>query len=52
MVHELSKHDGPVSVLRGFTDIELNNILKRAWPSNYTILKRWPFRYLIVCVKV
>jgi 2-polyprenyl-3-methyl-5-hydroxy-6-metoxy-1,4-benzoquinol methylase len=43
----LSKHDGPVSVLRAFRKKELRDILHRAGISNYQISRRWAFRYLV-----
>jgi 2-polyprenyl-3-methyl-5-hydroxy-6-metoxy-1,4-benzoquinol methylase len=45
---ELSKNDGPISVLRGFRYEELNTLLKNAHVKNYTIKRKWGFRYLIV----
>jgi len=44
----LSKHDGPVSVLRGFTTNELELLLKKADVSNYSVQKYWLFRFLVV----
>jgi SAM-dependent methyltransferase len=44
----LSKHDGPVSVLRGFTKRELNLLFKQAGVNQYRILSRPFFRFLIV----
>ncbi len=44
----LSKHDGPVSVLRGFKKKELERMLKQADVTQYLILRRTLFRYLIV----
>jgi len=44
----LVRHDGPVSVLRGFRKNEWTTILKRAGITNYFIQWRWAFRYLIV----
>lgn len=44
----LSKHDGPVSVLRGFTKKELNLIFKQAGINQYRIFSRPFFRFLIV----
>ncbi len=44
----LSKHDGPVSVLRGFTEQELKLIFKQAGVNQYRIVSRPFFRFLIV----
>lgn len=44
----LSKHDGPVSVLRGFKKVELELLFKKAGINNYRILRRPFFRFLIV----
>lgn len=45
---ELSKNDGPVSVLRGFSPGELEQLLGKSGLTQYTIRKKWLFRYLIV----
>lgn len=45
----LVKNDAPLSVLRGFTKKEWENILKRAGIENYEIEWKWAFRYLINC---
>lgn len=44
----LSKHDGPVSVLRGFKRAELCYLLKEAGISDFKIYKRFFFRFLVV----
>ena len=44
----LAKNDGPVSVLRAFKIIELENLLKNANIRNYIIQKKRIFRLLIV----
>ena len=44
----LSKHDGPISVLRAFTREELEQLLKRADLKEGLIYWRWAFRYLVV----
>jgi SAM-dependent methyltransferase len=44
----LSKHDGPVSVLRAFKRKELMLLLKEADIINVTIQWHWTFRYLII----
>ena len=44
----LSKHDGPVSVLRGFTKEELNKLLKISGIEDYAIHRRRFFRFLVV----
>lgn len=44
----LSKHDGPVSVLRGFKKKELELLFMQAGVDNYRIVSRPFFRFLIV----
>lgn len=44
----LSKHDGPVSVLRAFTRYELEQLLYHAEIKEISIQWRWAFRYLVV----
>lgn len=44
----LSKHDGPVSVLRAFTHSDLRDLLQSAGIKKYLIQWRWAFRYLVV----
>lgn len=44
----LSKHDGPVSVLRAFTRGELQKLLVEAGIRVFSIQSRWAFRYLVV----
>lgn len=44
----LSKHDGPVSVLRAFTRNELQKLLQASGINDFIIQWRWAFRYLIV----
>ncbi len=45
---ELSKNDGPISVLRAFKSRELIDLLSKAGISNYSISKVQAFRFLIV----
>jgi SAM-dependent methyltransferase len=45
---ELSKNDGPVSVLRGFKADEISALLTKASIYNFSIQKKWLFRFLIV----
>lgn len=45
---ELSKNDGPVSVLRAFKRKELEHLLWEAGCTHVTIKKRWLFRFLVV----
>jgi len=47
---ELSRHDGPVSVLRGFTEDELKSFLNRAHILNYSISRKWAFRFLVIAL--
>lgn len=42
------KHDGPLSVLRGFTKNDLIAILKACGFSRYIIRRTWAFRWLVV----
>lgn len=44
----LSKNDGPVSVLRAFTRRELQQFLREAEISDYTIEWKWAFRYRVI----
>ncbi len=43
----LSKHDGPVSVLRGFKQNELEKLLKKAGIEKYAIYRKPFFRFLV-----
>lgn len=44
----LSKHDGPVSVLRAFRRNEIELLLQKAGFLNFSIRWKWIFRYLVV----
>ena len=44
----LSKHDGPVSVLRAFKRRELESVIRQAGLVNFSIQWRWAFRYLVI----
>ncbi|MFW5832456.1 MAG: hypothetical protein ACOCVA_09380, partial [Prolixibacteraceae bacterium] len=44
----LSKNDGPVSVLRGFKQQELNALMKKAGINNFSIHRRRGFRFLVI----
>jgi 2-polyprenyl-3-methyl-5-hydroxy-6-metoxy-1,4-benzoquinol methylase len=44
----LSRNDGPLSVLRGFTSSELISVIEKANIKHYTIERKWAFRFLIV----
>jgi ubiquinone/menaquinone biosynthesis C-methylase UbiE len=44
----LVKHDGPLSVLRGFKKKELQYLLDKAGMKNYTITWEWAFRWLVI----
>lgn len=44
----LSKHDGPVSVLRAFKREEITSLIQRAGLSDFSIQWKWAFRYLVV----
>ena len=45
---KLAKHDGPVSVLRGFKKNELDLFMKKGGVKNYIIYRRRGFRFLVV----
>jgi len=44
------KHDGPLSVRRGFTKKELQRLCASLSSASFTIHRRWAFRWL-VCIK-
>ncbi len=44
----LSKHDGPVSVLRAFKRREIENLIQDAGLVDFSIEWKWAFRYLVV----
>lgn len=45
---KMVKHDGPLSVRRGFIKKELIAILNSAGIKNYSIKRKWAFRWLVV----
>ena len=45
------KHDGPLSVLRGFTRLELDMLVRETPMINALIQWKWAFRYLITAEK-
>jgi len=45
---KLARHDGPVSVLRGFTEDELKALLNGENAVNYSIRRKWAFRLLVI----
>ena len=45
----LVKNDAAVSVSRGFTKKEWEDIFLKAGIKNYRIKWKWAFRYLIIC---
>jgi 2-polyprenyl-3-methyl-5-hydroxy-6-metoxy-1,4-benzoquinol methylase len=47
----LVKNDAPLSVARGFTKAEWQNIFARAGIKNYSIKWQWAFRHLIIYKK-
>jgi len=47
---DMVKHDGPLSVRRGFTLKELKKICGSISSASFTIHRRWAFRWL-VCIK-
>ena len=44
----LAKHDGPISVLRGFKLKELRTLFQKAAIENYSIKRKFGFRWLVV----
>jgi ubiquinone/menaquinone biosynthesis C-methylase UbiE len=44
----ISRNDGPVSVLRGFTRSELTSLAKRAGLSNCRVEREFPYRLSLV----
>lgn len=44
---KLAKNDGPVSVLRSFTKAELTGMLENAGIKEYSISRKWAFRWLV-----
>ncbi len=46
----LSRHDGPISVLRGFTVEELKALLNREQIRNYSIRRKLAFRFLVIAL--
>lgn len=48
----LVKNDAPLSVQRGFTRGEWQQLFQKAMLSNYTIEWQWAFRWLITCTKL
>lgn len=49
--NSMAKHDGPLSVLRGFTRQELEKLVRETLMSNATIQWKWAFRYLVTAEK-
>lgn len=47
----LVKNDAPVSVSRGFTKPELQNLFKQAGINNFSIEWKWAFRWLMIVKK-
>lgn len=44
----LTRHDGPVSVLRGFTSEELAQMARRAGLKRFRVERRFPYRLILV----
>jgi hypothetical protein len=44
----MSRNDGPVSVLRGFTRTELASLAERAGLSNCRVEREFPYRLSLV----
>jgi 2-polyprenyl-3-methyl-5-hydroxy-6-metoxy-1,4-benzoquinol methylase len=47
---DMVKHDGPLSVRRGFTLKELKKLCESLSSASFTIHRRWAFRWL-VCIR-
>jgi 2-polyprenyl-3-methyl-5-hydroxy-6-metoxy-1,4-benzoquinol methylase len=45
---KITKHDGSISVLRGFTKKDWNSILQRVPEIDYTLSWKWAFRYQVI----
>jgi hypothetical protein len=48
---EMFKNDGPLSVRRGFLKKDLLDILKRLGIKNFTLKRKWAFRWMLVIYK-
>lgn len=48
---EMVKNDAPLSVKRGFTKSELIELLQKAEIKNFSIHRKWAFRWLLVIKK-
>lgn len=48
---EMFKNDGPLSVRRGFLKKELIDILKELGVKNFTLKRKWAFRWMLVIYK-
>ncbi len=47
---KLARHDGPVSVLRGFREKELDKLISEQQVWNYSIQRKWAFRFLVIAL--
>jgi 2-polyprenyl-3-methyl-5-hydroxy-6-metoxy-1,4-benzoquinol methylase len=47
---ELARHDGPLSVLKGFTEEELAALMDGEDVLNYSISRKWAFRFLVIAL--
>ncbi len=48
---EMVKHDAPISVKRGFSKSDLINLFNEQNIANYTINRKWAFRWMVVIKK-
>ncbi len=46
-MHAMVRHDGPLSVLRGFTPAELEQAGREAGQAHATVVRRWPYRVVM-----
>jgi hypothetical protein len=49
--NRLTSHDGPVSVLRAYTALELRRVARTAGLRGVTASRRFPFRVILVARK-
>jgi ubiquinone/menaquinone biosynthesis C-methylase UbiE len=47
---KIARNDGPVSVLRGFREEELESLLRKQQVLNYSIRRKWAFRFLVTAL--
>lgn len=50
--NRLTRHDGPLSVLRAYTPSEMTELAERAGVENFSLRRRFPFRQVLIGRKV